>query len=226
MRQYFLLLLLAFFAAAYAQQPENPYGLEILSDPRLYREAIAVDENQLMIDLAVYIPGIVLDIRYATANNFTGQQVYDTAAAFLRKPVAEALLRAQLELRSKGLGLKVFDAYRPYRATLKFFRVYPDKSFVAAPWLGSRHNRGAAVDLTLIDLSSGQELLMPTLFDDFTERASPSYMDLPEEAIRNREKLINIMSKHGFSVFHTEWWHYDFRGWEQFGLMDIDLKDL
>jgi zinc D-Ala-D-Ala dipeptidase len=226
MKRLVLFFWLVFSAAAFAQQAENPYGLDILSDPETYRNAIIHDENQLMVDLAVYIPGIVLDIRYATENNFTGQQVYDTAAAFLRKPVAEALLRVQLELRDMGLGIKVFDAYRPYQATLKFFRVYPDKSFVAAPWLGSRHNRGAAVDLTLIDLTSGEELLMPTPFDDFSERASPTYMDLPEEAIRNREKLINIMNNHGFSVFHTEWWHFDYRGWEQFGLMDIDMKDL
>lgn len=226
MKQLLLILWLILSSAAFCQQTENPYGLDIISDPEEYRKAIILDENQLMVDLTVFIPGIVLDIRYATENNFTGQQVYSTAEAFVRKPVAEALLRVQLELRKMGLGLKVFDAYRPYRATLRFYRVYPDKSFVAAPWLGSRHNRGAAVDVTLIDFETGEELAMPTLFDDFSERASPSFMDLPDEVIRNREKLISIMSKHGFSVFHTEWWHFDFRGWEQFGLMDIDFSEL
>lgn len=226
MKQLLLIFLLIISSGTYAQKTENPYGLDIMSDPEEYRKAIVQDENQLMVDLAVFIPGVVLDIRYATDNNFTGKQVYTTAAAFVRKPVAEALLRVQLELRTMGLGIKVFDAYRPYRATLKFYEVYPDKSFVAAPWLGSRHNRGAAVDITLIEIETGEELAMPTPFDDFSERASPSYMNLPDEIIRNREKLISIMSKHGFSVFHTEWWHFDFRGWEQFGLMDVDFSEL
>ncbi len=112
-----------------------------------------------------------LDIRYASNNNFTGEVIYNQPKAFVRLPVAKALQEVQSELNSMGLGLKIFDAYRPYAATLRFYEVYPDTMFVAAPWHGSRHNRGCAVDVSLVDLESGNELQMPSAFDDFSEKA-------------------------------------------------------
>jgi zinc D-Ala-D-Ala dipeptidase len=210
----------------FAQSPRNPYNLDLMVSAEAYYHAVTNDKNNEMIDLQRVIPGLVLDIRYATTNNFTGQQLYDSPRAFLRRPVAEALFRVQQELNKQGIALKIMDAYRPYSVTLKFYELYRNSSFVAVPWIGSRHNRGVAVDLSLIDLKTGSELLMPTPFDEFTERAHPDYAGLPEEAIRNRDLLINIMSENGFIVFQTEWWHFDFRGWEQFGLMDLSFQDL
>ncbi len=221
-----LLCLLLHVTILFAQPQRNPYNLDLMVTAEAYYHAMTSNNNNEMIDLQRIIPGIVLDIRYATTNNFTGQKLYDSARAFLRRPVAEALLKVQKELNKQGIALKVMDAYRPYSVTLKFYNIYRNTSFVAAPWIGSRHNRGAAVDLSLIDLKTGNELLMPTPYDEFSERAHPGYTDLPEEAIRNRNLLIRIMSENGFSVFQTEWWHFDFRGWEQFGLLDLSFQDL
>jgi len=221
-----LLCLLLHVTILFAQPQRNPYNLDLMVTAEAYYHAVTSNNNNEMIDLQRIIPGLVLDIRYATTNNFTGQKLYDSARAFLRRPVAEALLKVQKELNKQGIALKVMDAYRPYSVTLKFYNIYRNTSFVAAPWIGSRHNRGAAVDLSLIDLKTGNELLMPTPYDEFSERAHPDYTDLPEEAIRNRNLLIRIMSENGFSVFQTEWWHFDFRGWEQFGLLDLSFQDL
>lgn len=180
-----------------------------------------------MVDLSLFVKGITLDVRYATTNNFTGEQIYEAPLAFVRQPVAEALKNVSEELALYGLGIKVFDAYRPYSATLKFYEVMKgDTNFVAAPWKGSRHNRGCAVDVTLIDINTGVELPMPTAFDDFTEKAAVDYPDLPDELLKNRKLLIDIMTKYGFETYAWEWWHYDFSGWENFDLMDISFESL
>ncbi len=207
------------------QKSANPYGLEIVSELGEYNRLIARNSDNALVDLGK-IPGIVLDIRYATSNNFTRQAIYPSAKAYLRKPVAEALLAIGKELKIKGMGLKIFDAYRPYAVTLKFYEVYPDTNFVASPRKGSRHNRGCAVDLTLIDLKTGLELPMPTPFDDFTEKSGHAFMDLPPETIRNRNILKEIMVRHGFDLYVSEWWHYDFKGWRNFALMDVPFDAL
>jgi D-alanyl-D-alanine dipeptidase len=119
-----------------------------------------------------------------------------------------------------------YHAYRPYAATLEFYKVYPDTNFVAAPWRGSMHNRGCAVDVTLVDLKTKEELEMPTAFDDFTVKAGQFCMDLPSQAIRNRKLLRDIMIKYGFLQYNPEWWHFNFKGWENFELMDISFEEL
>lgn len=182
-------------------------------------------EKQL-IDLEEFIPGIILDIRYATANNFTGEKIYDVAKAYARKPVAEALKRVQEDLAKQRLGIKVFDAYRPYRATVKFYEVYGDTTYVASPFRGSRHNRGCAIDMTLVDLDTGKELKMPTGYDAFTRAAWPSTPVSDPEIRKNRNLLIQAMEKHGFRVNSSEWWHFDFRGWKNFEVLDIDFSEL
>lgn len=224
-----LILFLVFVAlSASAQQTDrqNPYGLPLTNTKEAYQQEVAENPDMEMIDLDAFIPRLALDIRYATKNNFTGEVIYPEVAAFARRPVAIALKDVQIELAQKGLGLKIFDAYRPYAATLRFYEVYPDTLFVAAPWHGSRHNRGAAIDLTIIDLKTGAELEMPTEYDNFTRRASPSCEDATEKAIQNRSLLINIMRKHGFEVYFSEWWHFDYNGWEQFPLMDLPFHVL
>jgi len=205
---------------------ENPYGLNIVSTTRQYRQQEKKDTNNILVDLEKFISGIVLDIRYATKNNFTKQKLYKSAKAYVRKPVADSLLRIQNELKKRGLGLKIFDAYRPYAVTLKFYRIYRDTNFVAAPWKGSSHNTGCAVDLTLLDLKTGKELEMPTGFDDFTEKAAHGYMDLPEKAIKNRKMLKDIMVKYGFVPYSQEWWHYRYKDSKRFGLLDLTFEEI
>jgi D-alanyl-D-alanine dipeptidase len=168
---------------------------------------------------------IILDIRYATTNNFTGKQVYDEAKFFLRTEPAQKILDVQKELKSLGLSLKIFDGYRPLSIQKKFWEILPDERYVADPKKGSRHNRGAAVDITLVD-NSGNEIPMPTPYDDFTEKASRNYMDLSSQIIINRKFLEDLMAKYGFVGLPTEWWHFDYEGWEKYDVLDLDFKEL
>lgn len=166
-------------------------------------------------DITTVNAHIRLDIRYATTNNFTHQKVYDSARCVLREGTARKLDAVQRELERMGLGLKVFDCYRPLEVQRRFWAILPDERYVADPAKGSRHNRGAAVDLTLVT-RDGQELQMPTAFDDFTEKAHRDYQALPPAAIRNRALLERVMKKHGFIPLPTEWWHFDDADWEKY----------
>lgn len=208
------------------KQNKNPYGLVVISDIETYTKLIKEKPEKTLVDIEKIIPDIVLDIRYATKNNFTKQQIYKSPKAFVRKPVADALVKIQNELNGKGIALKIYDAYRPYSATVKFYEIYPDKNFVASPKTGSIHNRGYAVDVSLISLASQKELEMPTPFDDFTEKAAHSYLDLPDTALKNRQILKNVMTKHGFTIYNEEWWHYTYKDWKNFELMDIPFSSL
>jgi D-alanyl-D-alanine dipeptidase len=204
--------------------PLNRYGLAVVPDAAAYERVARLDPDKRLVDLGTL--GIPLDIRYATANNFMKKPLYPAAKAYLRAPAARALVDVQHELAARGLGIKVFDAYRPYRVTEAMWEPIKNPDFVADPAKGSRHNRGAAVDLTLIDLRTGAELPMPTGYDDFTERAAHAFTDLPAEALANRALLREVMVKHGFDPLPSEWWHYDFRGWKEFELMDVGLEEL
>ncbi|MGE0587514.1 MAG: M15 family metallopeptidase [Cyclobacteriaceae bacterium] len=201
------------------------YGLQPMKLNGYLNEIKAHPEKEL-VDLEKAIPGIVLDIRYATTNNFTGEVIYTLAKAYARKPVAEALSKVQVDLKKKGLELKIHDGYRPYSATVKFYEVYGDTTFVASPYQGSRHNRGCALDLTLIDSKTKNEIKMPTPYDSFQEEAFPNFPLKDKEALKNRELLRTAMEKHGFKVYASEWWHFDFVGWEKFEVMDIDFEEL
>ncbi len=204
----------------------NPFKLDLIQTLEAYQQQVAQNRQMQMIDLERTIPGIVFDIRYATANNFTHKVIYTSPKAFVRKPVAEALQKIQDSLFVYRLGLKIYDAYRPYAATLYFYEVYPDSNFVANPRRGSRHNRGCAVDLTLVDLASGKEIPMPTEFDDFSPKANPTYPDLPAPVLANRKLLFGIMSHFGFVNYPSEWWHFDFIGYEKYQLMDLSFEEL
>ncbi len=178
-----------------------------------------------LVDVKRMIPGIVLDIRYATTNNFTGQTLYPVARCCLRREAAVNLKAVQQELHAMGLGLKVFDGYRPLSVQKKMWAVYPNPGYVADPAKGSRHNRGAAVDLTLVRLD-GSELPMPTEFDNFTDKAHRNYMDLPAEVIKNRDLLEQVMQKHHFRGLKTEWWHFDLEHARQYQILDVDYSQI
>lgn len=204
---------------------QNPYQLPLIMTTEAYQNLVANNSDMTMVDLGT-IDSIRLDIRYATTNNFTGEIIYTLPRAFVRKPVAEALAKIQDSLASYHLALKIYDAYRPYAATLKFYEVYPDTNFVANPRYGSRHNRGCAVDLTLVERTSGKEIPMPTEFDDFSERAHPDYSNFSDTILANRSFLFSIMEHFGLTHYPTEWWHFDYVGWEDYPLMDLSFEEL
>lgn len=225
---YFLILSFIFSVQLYAQEiPVNEYGLPVVDDVQLYFKMVQQDSSQLLVDLEDIMPNIVLDIVYATDDNFSGKKQYTMSKAYLRKAAAEALMDVQNDLMNNhDIAIKVFDAYRPYAVTIQFWEPIQDSRYVASPQYGSRHNRGCAVDLTLIDLETEEELPMPTEFDDFTEKAHHDYMDLPENVLKNRAILKNTMEKYGFLALDSEWWHYDFKGYKNYPVMDISFEDL
>jgi len=227
MKRFIPLFFLVLCLNACAQkQDQNPYGLRIVNRPEAYLKSVKENPDNELVEIRKEIPSIVLDIRYATKNNFMNQVMYPEARAFARKPVVVQLKRIQAELAKKGYGLKIYDAYRPYAITVAFYKKASDKTFVANPAKGSKHNRGCAVDLTLIDLKTGKEIPMPTPYDSFAPEAAPHFNALPPHIIKNRDFLISTMQAHGFKVIYNEWWHFDFNGWQQYDLMDIPFKQL
>lgn len=227
MKNLFLLLLLSASLSACAQKnKQNPYGLTIVNDYSAYRTDYKINPDHELVDIKKAIPSIVLDIRYATKNNFMQQVMYKQARAFARKPVVAQLQKIQAILQKKGYGLKIFDAYRPYAITVAFYEKASDKNFVANPAKGSKHNRGCAVDLTIINLKTGKDVPMPTPYDSFAPEAAPHYNKLPADVIKNRDFLIATMQANGFKVIYNEWWHFDFNGWQNYELMDIPFEKL
>ena len=171
---------------------------------------------------------IKLDVRYATPNNFAGRAVYTEARAFLQRPAAEALVRAARALRRKGYGLAVFDAYRPWSVTKLFWEITPadKKQFVADPAKGSRHNRGCAVDLTLYDLKTGRQVSMPGEYDEMSVRSHINYAGGTPEQRRLRDLLRAAMEAEGFAPYEPEWWHYDYKDWRQYPILDLSFSQL
>src|SRR5579872_3585112 len=176
-----------------------------------------------LVDLAALDPRIKLDIRYATSDNFLSTPVYSSARAFLQRPAAEALLRAHRELMKQGYGLLIFDAYRPWYVTKIFWDATPpDKhEFVADPSQGSRHNRGCAVDLTLYELKTGKEVEMTGGYDEMSQRSYPNYTGGTPEQRARRDLLRRAMEQQGFTVYESEWWHFDYRDWQYYGIGNI-----
>ena len=204
----------------------SKYKLKTINKIEDYEKLVSANKKYQLIELDKFIPGITLDVRYATSNNLMKRPVYNKSAAYLLSPAADSLKAVQKELNTMGYGLKIFDGYRPYSVTVTFYENFHDTTFVASPYTGSRHNRGCAVDLTLIDLATGKELEMPTPYDSFTKEAHSEYKNLPPVALKNRELLKKVMLKHGFLIYPDEWWHYDFAGWQQFPVLDIPFEML
>ena len=187
--------------------------------------AFAAAEESLadadLVDVHAINPRIRIELRYASDQNFLHRVLYATNKAYLRRPAAEKLSNAQHRLEKLGLGLKVWDAYRPLRVQKQLWAILPDARYVARPENGSRHNRGAAVDVTLVD-RNGKELEMPTGFDDFSEKAAAFARGHSEMAMANRKTLQDAMIASGFTILDSEWWHFDDAGWKRFGLLDLE----
>jgi len=171
---------------------------------------------------------IKLDIRYATSNNFLGRPVYTEARAFLQRPAAEALVRANKTLRKQGYGIVIHDGYRPWSVTKIFWDATPEdkKQFVADPKEGSRHNRGCAVDLSLFDLKTGKEVVMPSEYDEMTDRSHINYAGGSDESRRLRDLLRHAMEAEGFAVYEPEWWHYDYKDWKEYPILNISFSQI
>jgi D-alanyl-D-alanine dipeptidase len=169
-----------------------------------------------------------LDIRYATNNNFVGRPIYKEARAFLQRPAAEALIRANRELKVLGYGLVIFDGYRPWSVTKTFWDITPEdkKQFVANPRDGSRHNRGCAIDVSLYDLVTGEEVQMPSAYDEMSGRAYPDYHGGTVEQRRVRDLLRSKMEANGFEVYEYEWWHFDYKDWKSYPILNIPFSDI
>jgi D-alanyl-D-alanine dipeptidase len=181
-----------------------------------------------LLELTSLDPTIRLDVRYATPDNFLSTPVYEEARAFLQRPAAEALLRAHLALRAEGYGLLIHDAYRPWWVTKLFWDATPadKRNFVADPAEGSRHNRGCAVDLTLYSLADGRAVEMPSLYDEMSERAYPGYSGGTPEQRGRRDLLRAAMEKQGFTVFESEWWHFDHRDWRDYPILNLTFAEI
>ena len=182
------------------------------------------------VDLHDLDPSIVIDMRYAGPDNFTKVALYPVARCLLRRAVAERVVAVQRALRRRDLGLKVWDCYRPVSVQRRFWELVPDVRYVARVATvdgrvvaGSKHNRGAAIDLTMVD-SGGVEVAMPTDFDDFSRRAHRSYRGSGARARRNVELLERAMGAQGFVPLATEWWHFDAEGWQRYPLADQPLE--
>jgi D-alanyl-D-alanine dipeptidase len=181
-----------------------------------------------LVELVKLDPTIKLDIRYATTNDFLGTPVYTEARAFLQRPAAEALVRAHHDLKAHGYGLIIHDGYRPWYVTEIFWKATPDdkKKFVADPAEGSKHNRGCAVDLSLYDLKTGKEVQMPSGYDEMTDRAYADYAGGTTDERARRALLREAMEVQGFAVIPDEWWHFDYKDWQQYPIQNVKFEDL
>ncbi|MCS3800397.1 M15 family metallopeptidase [Niastella sp. OAS944] len=206
----------------------SKYGVPVINKLTEYQLSVHKDSVKTMVELQTLVPGIVYDLRYATINNFMHRQMYIPATrhTYLRLPAARALAAVQKELNNKGYGLKIFDAYRPYGVTISFWELVKDERYVANPKNGSGHNRGLAVDLTIIDLKSRRELDMGTGFDNFTDTAHHSFTALSSGVLANRNLLKTSMEKHGFKKLETEWWHFFWTNDRGYEVLDLPFEKL
>ena len=171
-----------------------------------------------LVELVSLDSTIKLDIRYAGTNNFMGSKFYSSARAFLQRPATEAAVRAHHALKAQGYGLLIHDGYRPWYVTKMFWDATPDplRIFVADPSQGSRHNRGCAVDLSLYDLKTGEPVVMPSVYDEMSPRAFPTYPGGTSRQRALRQTLRKAMEAEGFAVYETEWWHFDYKDWKRY----------
>ncbi len=220
-RQIFFLLFVV--AGAWAVSPAQSGSDSLAGPPRENGKRLHAPE---LVELVTLDSTLHLDIHYARSDNFMGRPMYSQARAFLQRPAALALVRVNAALRRRGYGLAVFDAYRPWEVTKKFWDETPPakRGFVADPRKGSIHNRGCAIDLTLYDRKTGQEVPMPSGYDEFSRRASPAYNGGTAVERAHRELLRRAMEAEGFTVNRGEWWHFDFKTWASYPILDLPFE--
>jgi D-alanyl-D-alanine dipeptidase len=216
-------------AVAFRIQPQRPVD-------ELRAEALAASPPPQspdllkpdLVELKSLDPSIQYDIRYATANNFMGTVFYQSKHAFMERPAAEAVARANQKLHKLGYGLLIHDSYRPWYVTKMFWEATPpaQRIFVADPAQGSRHNRGAAVDLTLYDLATGQSARMTGGYDEFSDRSFPDYPGGTSLQHWQRELLRTTMEDEGFRVYDFEWWHFDYGDWRRYPVLNLPFDQL
>jgi zinc D-Ala-D-Ala dipeptidase len=232
------LLVVPLYAQTAAEPPASVQTFHITPvEPieELRREAMAAQppheegkRQPELVELVKLDPTIKLDIRYASTNNFLQTPFYTEARAFLQKPAAEAVVSANAKLKPLGYGLIIHDGYRPWYVTKMFWDGTPaDKhEFVADPTEGSRHNRGCAVDLSLYDLMTGQEVQMPSGYDEMSQRAYADFKGGTDAQRERRDLLRRVMEAEGFTVYPQEWWHFDYKDWNQYPIMNVPFEKL
>ncbi|KAB2640529.1 MAG: M15 family metallopeptidase [Verrucomicrobia bacterium] len=179
-----------------------------------------------LVDVSTMKRAPLEEIRYATPFNFTGTKLYSFPVAYIRKELIPYLEEIQKDLAQKGMGLKIYDGYRPLPIQQMMWDLIHDERFVSNPSVNcGRHTRGTAVDVTLID-KLGNNLTMPSNFDEFSTRSAVSYAGGTPEARYNRDILQKVMTRHGFQSYPFEWWHFDFQGWEKYKPLSVSFSDL
>jgi D-alanyl-D-alanine dipeptidase len=238
-RLYLFILTVVLTAVSFGQSPASVQTFKITPlKPvnELRREAMTAlppaetgnFRTPRLVELVKLDKTIKLDIRYASTNNFMGTPFYSQARAFMQRPAAQALVRAHKKLKSSRYGLIIHDGYRPWYVTKMFWEGTPaDKhEFVADPAEGSRHNRGCAVDLSLYDLKTGEEVQMPSGYDEMSARSYPDYKGGTPEETQRRDLLRRVMESEGFAVQKSEWWHFDYKDWKVYPIMNVPFEKL
>jgi D-alanyl-D-alanine dipeptidase len=221
---------LLFFASSFFYLPieAQEKTLVIMQDTEKYREVVINDSNHQMVLISSLIPAVIINLKYAEKNNFTGKRLYPphTSETYLRLPAAKALKEICRELNKRGLTIKIFDAYRPYDITVQMWNLIKDERYVADPSKGSGHNRGLAVDLTLADMRTGKNLPMGTEFDNFTDSAHYSFRNYSSYIQNNRDLLRMLMEKYGFNALETEWWHFSWPNDRNYTVLNFSFRQL
>ncbi len=204
----------------------NAQPINIIDSKKAYKNSILINKKNTLINLVTLIPSIQLDLKYSTVYNFTKTNLYTKATTtYLRQDAANALLNAYTALQKLGYSFKVYDAYRPYSATVLMWELIKDERYVANPKSGSNHNKGLSIDITIVD-NNGKELNMGTGFDNFTDSAHHSFVSLPNVVLTNRKLLKETMEANGFKPLETEWWHYTFVTTDVYNVIDVSFKKL
>ena len=220
------LFILSYTSEAQSSKVDSAKNFKIITESLLSEQSLR-DSKLQMVDLKKYIPSLHFDLKYASRDNFMHEKLYPgIKTTYLRRSAAEALKNAAGDLKKIGLGLLVFDAYRPYAVTKLMWQKIGDPRYVADPSKGSGHNRGIAVDLTLTLYGDDKPLPMPTGFDNFSDTAHSNFGNLPDSIKNNRAILKKIMEQNGFIQLSTEWWHFYLPGSEKYDVMDISFKTL
>ena len=222
-----IVFLLFFYPATAQDTLKNKYGLWVINDTATFNKTVHENNGKIMVDIRITIPSILLDLKYTGTNNFMHTALYPPIkTTYLRRDATNALAKVQKELKRQKLGIKIWDAYRPYTVTEKMWEPVQDARYAADPKFGSGHNRGIAVDVTLINLRTKKELDMGTAFDNFSDTAHSDFTNLPAAVLANRLLLKSVMEKYGFKVLDTEWWHFYLPDTNKYELLNLSFDEL